>query len=220
MKMILLAASAALVASAAPAIAQDSAPMGPDNSFAGPRAEIFGGWDRIRRTDTIEGVRDRNSKDGITGGGLLGYDLPLGDHIVVGPFASYAITSNKQCADGVGCIKTGRQIEGGARVGYKLGGSALVYGKGAYVNGRFNAKLVDGTGQAAQYVVAHTNRDGWRAGAGLQYALSKHAYVKAEYDYTRFDKFGLGTLGVIGGPDIENVRFTQNEALGGFGINF
>lgn len=219
MKMILLAASAALLASTAPAFAQDSA-TDSYNSFAGPRAEIFGGWDRLRRAETLDGTRFRSSKDGITGGGLLGYDLPLGEHIVVGPFASYSITSNKDCFGGIGCIKSGRQIEGGARAGFKLGTSALVYAKGAYVNGRFNAKLVDGTGQATQYVVAHTNRDAWRAGAGLQFALSKHAYVKAEYDYTRFSRFGLGTLGVVGGPDIEDVRFTRNEALGGFGINF
>ncbi len=48
MKTILLATSVALAAFAAPA-RQDRAPAPEISSFTGPRAEIFGGWDRVRR---------------------------------------------------------------------------------------------------------------------------------------------------------------------------
>jgi outer membrane immunogenic protein len=214
MKTILLASGAALLASAVPAFAQDANSSTP--SFTGGRAEIFGGWDRTRQRSRFDGVTDHAHKDGITGGVQLGYDFPLGDRIVAGPLASYQITSTKDCIGGVGCVKSGRQLEGGARVGYKLGDKALVYAKGAYVNGQFNAHAVDYSGDEPVYLVGHAKRDGWRAGAGAEYALNAHTYVKAEYDYTKFSRFNLddGTSGLT------DVRLDRNEVLGGFGIRF
>jgi outer membrane immunogenic protein len=214
MKTFLIAAGA-LLASAAPAIAQDSATAAPaaTSSFTGPRAEIFGGWNRTTARAHTDGFRDNVSKDGITGGALLGYDIPIGDHFVAGPLVSYAITSTKDCFGGVGCIKSGRELEGGARFGMKLGDRALVYGKGAYVNGQYRAHLVDDAGDTLD---GHKNEGGWRAGAGAEFALSPHAYVKAEYDYTRLNRFSGDELALDGG----DVRFHSSEALGGFGVRF
>jgi outer membrane immunogenic protein len=230
MNKILFATSALLVASATPVLAQDApapadtgastaaAPMD-GNSFAGPRAEIFGGWDRVgTRTRFDNGtVRDtaKSHKDGGTAGALLGYDMPVGDKMIAGVFGSYALSTNKECGaiGGLnGCIKAGREIEGGARVGYKLNPNSLVYLKGAYVNGRVRATFSDGV----DYVSGHDNRDGWRAGAGVQYAVSNHAYVKAEYDYTRFKSYRPDDLGIAD----TSLRFDRNQVLAGFGVNF
>ena len=235
MKTILLATGAFLIASAAPAFAQDTpapapaasaAPAASDNgapvsavssSFTGPRVEIFGGWDRVgTRTRFDDGVtRDTNRthRNGVTGGVLGGYDLPIGDKLVAGAFGSYALSTAKDCVGGVGCVKSGRQIEGGARLGLKaLDGKALVYAKGAYVNGQIRADLFDGT----DLIKGHANRDGWRAGAGVEYAVSSHAYVKAEYDYTRFKSFDADDLGVTD----TSLRYDRNQLLGGFGVRF
>jgi outer membrane immunogenic protein len=214
MKTMLFAASIALLASTAPAFAQDAtSAAGPSSSFTGPRAEIFGGWNRTTVRAHSDGFRDNVSKDGITGGALLGYDIPIGDRFVAGPLISYAITSTKDCVGGIGCIKSGRQLEGGARFGMKLGDRALVYGKGAYVNGQYRAHLAD---DAGDILVGHKNEGGWRAGAGAEFALSPHAYVKAEYDYTKLNRFDGDELALDGG----SVRFHSSEALGGFGIRF
>ena len=217
MKTILLATGAALLASAVPAFAQDSGgvPSSPA-SFTGGRAEIFGGWDRTRRRDRVDGVSDRSTRTGITGGAELGYDFPIGDRVVAGPLASYAITSTKDCIGGAGCVKSGRQIEGGARIGAKFGDKALVYAKGAYVNGQFRANLLDEGGATPDYIKARANRDGWRAGVGAEYALSEHAYVKAEYDYSKFKRFDIADAST----DVTDIRFDRNEVLGGFGVRF
>ena len=232
MKMFLLATSALLVASAAPALAQDSstdttaaptptAAPSEGASFTGPRAEIFGGWDRVgtreRFDDGTTRVTNRDHKSAWTGGGLLGYDYPIGDKMTVGVLGSYAISTAKTCggddATGRACLKAGREIEGGARVGYKLGGRALVYAKGAYVNGQIRGVATD---DAGDYFRGHSNRDGWRAGAGVEMAVTNHAYVKAEYDYTRFKSFNAEDVGFTD----TSLRYDRNQVLAGFGVHF
>ncbi len=230
MKMFLLATSALLIASATPAFAQDStdgataAPMtssADGATFAGPRGEVFGGWNRggsrARFDDGTTRITSRDHDTAWTGGGLLGYDVPIGDTLTVGGFGSYAISTAKTCdavgAGTVGCLKAGREIEGGGRVGYKLGGRALVYGKGAYVNSQLRGQVIDANGGID---TGHKNLDGWRAGAGVELAINKHAYVKAEYDYTRFKSIhgdDLGETDPTRRPD-------RNQVLGGFGIHF
>ena len=232
MKMILLATSAFLVAAAAPAFAQDATPAPADAgttttsapsggaTFTGPRAEIFGGWDRVgtreRFDDGTTRTTTHSNKTGWTGGGLLGYDMPIGDKLTAGVFGSYAISTAKTCGDdgtAIACLKSGRQIEGGARVGYKVGGKALVYAKGAYVNGQIRETAAD---DAGDYFRGHANRDGWRAGAGVEYAVTNHAYVKAEYDYTRFNSLNAGDLGLTD----TSLRYDRNQVLAGFGVHF
>jgi outer membrane immunogenic protein len=229
MKTFLLATSI-LVASATPALAQDSTdtsttttatPASADGAtFTGPRAEIFGGWDRVgtraRFDDGTTRTTSHDHKSAWTGGGLLGYDVPIGTNLTVGGFGSYAISTAKTCdsdATSVACIKAGREIEGGARVGYKVGGKALVYAKGAYVNGQIRGVTADADGD---YIRGHANRDGWRAGAGVEYAVTNHAYVKAEYDYTRFKSFDADDLGVTD----TSLRYDRNQVLAGVGVHF
>ncbi|HET8613836.1 MAG TPA: outer membrane beta-barrel protein [Sphingomonas sp.] len=217
MKTLLLATGALLAASAAPALAQDAAPAAPSEgaTFTGPRAEIFGGWDRVGTRTRVGDITTKGHDSAWTAGGLLGYDVPIGNRFTVGAFGSYAISTAKQCygtATGSGCLKAGREIEGGARVGARLGGKALVYLKGAYVNGQLRNTYGDGT----TYIRDHVNRDGWRAGAGVEYALTNHAYVKAEYDYTRFNRFNADDLGMAN----TSLRFDRNQVLAGFGVHF
>lgn len=214
MKALLMTTGAALLISVSPAYAQDAA-----SAFTGPRAEIFGGLDRVgtrtRFDDGLTTATDKSHKDGWTAGGLLGYDMPIGDTLIVGAFGSYAISTAKECTDtGVvtGCLKAGRELEGGARIGMKLGQKALIYAKGAYVNGQIHGTFSDGISS----VSGHSNRDGWRAGAGVEYALNRHAYIKAEYDYTRFKSFDASDLGIAD----TSLRYDRNQVLGGFGIRF
>jgi outer membrane immunogenic protein len=215
MKNLLLAA-AAVMAVAAPAMAQtaDSSP------FTGPRIELHGGWDWMRaRAHTSDGVTDTRATNHINDGfvgGQIGYDYAVRGSTVVGVFGSYDLSNNEECGT-VGtttdCFKVNRNIEAGARVGQIFGGQNLVYLKGAYVNGRFGANSSDSATGA--YLSDHEKRDGWRAGVGVERALGRHAYVKAEYNYSRYNRFN-GELG----PEDVSVRLTRQEALGGLGIRF
>ena len=87
-----------------------------------------------------------------------------------------------------------------------------VYGKLAYVNGQIRSKFGDGV----EYAGGHADRDGARAGAGAEFAVTKHAYVKAEYDYTRFKSFHADDLGVTD----TSLRYDRNQVLAGFGVHF
>ncbi len=229
MKTILLATGVLLAVSAAPAFAQDADTAAPAMSapsdgptFTGPRAEVFGGWDRVgtraRFDDGTTRDTSHSHKSAWTGGALLGYDVPLGDKLTVGVLGSYAISTAKTCSysnnDGSfgGCLKSGREIEGGARIGYKVTPRTLVYGKLAYVNGQIRSQF----GNGVDYVGGHADRDGGRAGVGAEFALTNHAYVKAEYDYTRFKSFHADDLGVAD----TSLRYDRNQVLAGFGIHF
>jgi outer membrane immunogenic protein len=215
MKTLFLAA-VAVAAMAAPAMAQtsDSSP------FTGPRVELHGGWDWLRaRTHTTDGVTDArftdHNSDGFVGG-QIGYDYAIRGSTVVGVFGSYDLSNNKDCGTAgtvTSCFKTNRNIEAGARIGEVFGGQNLVYLKGAYVNGRFGENSSDTA--TGDYLSDHEKRDGWRAGVGVERALGKHAYVKAEYNYSRYGRFD-GELG----PEDVSVRLTRQEALGGLGIRF
>lgn len=215
MNKLFLAASAAM-ALAAPAMAQtsDSSP------FTGPRVELHGGWDWIRaRTHTNDGVTDArytdHNNDGFVGG-QIGYDYAIRPTTIVGVFGSYDLSNNKECGSAgtvTSCFKVNRNIEAGARVGEVFGGNNLVYVKGAYVNGRFGTNSSDSATNT--YLSDHEKQDGWRAGVGIEHALSKHAYVKAEYNYSRYDRFH-GELG----PEDVSLRLNRQEALGGLGLRF
>lgn len=222
MKIFPVLSGAFLLAVAAPAVAQDAAPTVADgvSTFTGPRAEIFGGWDRVgARYRVTDDAGDRSTvrthRNGLTVGGLGGYDMPVGNRLVAGVFGSYALSTARSCGDlgsYSGCLKSGRQIEGGARIGAKvLDNRALVYLKGAYVNGRLESNFASG----GDVIKASDNQDGWRAGAGAEYALNKHAYLKVEYDYTRFKSYNADL-----GAEDANLRFDRNQVLGGFGVRF
>lgn len=199
---------------ATPAFAQAG-----DSLFTGPRVELHGGWDHIqgklRATDGETTVTDKTHKSDGFFGGQIGYDYAIGGANVIGAFASYDLSNLERCgdidADTVGCFKAHRNIEAGVRAGRVFGGKTLVYVKGAYVNGRFGASLKDVTGTILDSTA--DKRDGWRAGLGVEEALTPHVYVKAEYNYSQYSRF-RGDLGT----DAFSVRPKRQEALLGLGL--
>jgi outer membrane immunogenic protein len=216
MKSLTLALAAAAVAGVAtPALAQTDG----DAPFTGPHVELHGGWNwlnahtRTSDGDTVTHSKDHNN-DGFFGG-QIGYDRNFGG-VLAGVFASYDVSNNEECATAgtvTGCFKANRNIEAGARVGKVLGGNNLLYVKGAYVNGKFGASASDTATDT--YVSDHEKRDGWRAGVGIEHQLGRYAYVKLEYNYSRYGRFH----GELGPEDIA-VRVNRQEALGGIGIRF
>ena len=215
MKVWILATAAAVgIAAAAPSQAQTEL-----SSFTGPRAEFFGGYShntaQIRTGGLPMPFTSRTRKhDGGVAGAQLGYDYQLGNFLV-GAFGSYALETGQSCGtlQGLnrGCVAPSAQAEGGLRAGIVVR-NFLVYGKGAYVSTRLSTNVLDGT----TYQTSHINRDGYRAGAGAEYNLNDHFYVKAEYDYTRTNHFSLARYGF---PNTR-AQFRDNEVVGGFGIRF
>ncbi|HKX91401.1 MAG TPA: outer membrane beta-barrel protein [Sphingomicrobium sp.] len=156
--MTILAASAAALAFASPAMAQDAAA-----APAGPRIEALVGY-------------DRPGTDGFHSSGVLfgvgaGYDVAVGNAVSLGVDLE-ASDSTAEKSD----VKTGRDLYAGGRVNFAVAPKANVYLKGGYTNARFKE---EGFGGA--------NFDGFRVGAGGQYTLGGKAYVGAEYRYSNYE---------------------------------
>lgn len=239
MKAIHMVLAAAGVMAAAPAFAQDAPPQGApaqdapppstadgiDPTFTGPRIEGFGGVDFQKYDFRPNPAGANRSHTGGVAGALGGFDVGF-RNLVVGVFGSYALPTSGFCATRPSlvpgrCVRPEREVEAGARVGFKAGDSflgfgnrALFYAKGAYVNTstKVQSTYVNNGGT----VNTHRLIGGWRAGAGVEYAITNHAYVKAEYDYTRTNRFSLQPYGFAG----TDYRQSKNQILGGFGIRF
>ena len=174
---------------AAPVMAQDRAP------FTGARIEGLAGWDRVKA-----GGHDDNIGYGVG----IGYDMQMGGALL-GVEAEASDSNVRDCAGSATvidprlCLKTGRDLYAGGRIGATMG-SALIYAKLGYTNFRGKFTSNDGT---TETTLAKSDLDGVRVGGGAEFALSQNTFVKAEYRYSNYEA----------GVD-------RHQAMGGFGFGF
>ena len=201
MKLIMTAAAIATASVAAPALAQDS------NS--GPRIEATVGWDRL----VLNLDDDSAGKSGVTYGGELGYDVQIGTGAILGAYAGIDGSSAKECVSAGTereCLKVGRNLTVGARIGGRIGTRSLAYIKGGYSNGRLRGTYTD-TAFPADNISGGENMDGFHAGAGVQVGLRNGFYGKAEYNYTRYSTYDF---------DGSDFRLDRHRVVAGFGYRF
>lgn len=193
MRKFIVAALAATVL-ATPAMAQDKAP------FSGVRVEGLVGWDR----NQVSG----DHSDGIQYGVGLGYDFRSGNALF-GIEGEAGDSSADECATGINrvgdklCAEAGRDLYVGGRVGALVGPSTLLYAKAGYANTRlrldYDANLAGTTGD----FTSKGDYDGIRVGAGVEQAIGRNAFVKAEYRYSNYEQ-----------------GYARHEVVGGFGFRF
>lgn len=188
----LVAATATAAGLASPALAQD----GPDKpAFDGFRAGAELGYDSLRPGSSAQSsISGDNKADGLLYGGDIGYDKTIGHGLVIGAEAgisgSTANVSNNPVNTGdfgFGRVKAGRDIYVGARVGTLLSPTTLIYAKGGYTNARLDLTASDGTTETGQSF----NLDGYRVGAGIEKAIGRNTYAKAEYRYSNYSNARL-----------------------------
>lgn len=203
MRTLVLATTAIAAAIAAlPAAAQ----TGPAAPFTGPRIEALAGYDNLQ--DGSDGSSE--GRDGFLYGGAIGYDIQAGG-VVLGADAeltdstSRARSYNAFTAGDRFSVNAGRDIYLGGRVGYVISPLAMIYAKGGYTNARIESRYTAGTTEFRD----HTNLDGFRVGAGLEYNITPTAYVKGEYRYSHY-----------GDVDGYNINLDRHQLLGGVGIRF
>lgn len=189
-KYLFVALLAATVAT--PAFAQDAAP------FTGPRVEAIVGYDSA----DVEG----ENSGGLVYGGAIGYDFQLGG-AVAGIEAELTDSSVDECISGLDvagdqfCAQVGRDIYVGGRIGAVLGSNTLLYAKAGYVNGRANLQY-DAPGTANDFDDG-VDLDGVRVGGGVEFALGRNAFAKAEYRYSNYEQ-----------------GFEKHQVVGGIGFRF
>jgi outer membrane immunogenic protein len=186
----LVLASLVAIAFATPAMAQDA-------PFTGPRVEGVVGWDRVQGGGS--------KSDDVMYGINAGYDAQMGG-AVIGAEVEYSDSSNRACsgaktvADPRLCLKAGRDLYAGARVGTVVGGRTLLYAKAGYTNA--DAKFTSDNG-TTETTLAKNHLDGIRVGAGVEQSLGNRVYLKGEYRYSNYEQ------GV-----------ERHQALAGVGVRF
>jgi outer membrane immunogenic protein len=154
--------------------------------FTGPRAEVRVGFDSLD-LNVQKGV----NVDGATYGVAVGYDVALAPRVIVGMDAAIDGSSADDTLAGALKVEARRDIEIGARIGYVLTPSVMVYGRGAYSNARVGIDL--GNRDLGSQI-----NEGWRVGGGAEFALSRNLYAKGEYRYTNYNQNIERHQGLVG----------------------
>ena len=145
--------------------------------FTGARIGATLGYDHV------------NDKGGFTYGGAFGYDAAIAPKITLGGEATFEDSTGKGEYD---AVHASRDVAISGRIGYVLTPKILGFAKVGYDTTRFES------------AGAHTNLEGVRYGGGLEYAVTPHTYVSAEYRRTDYED-GIGS---------------RNAAIAGFGYRF
>lgn len=204
---------------AMPAAAQD------ESTFTGPRGEFLLGYDFVRpgSSEDIDNGGDIDQTiDGVTYGIGLGYDMQMGGLVVglegeyVESTASTRYDTNSFTDFGVGEIEAGRDLYAGLRVGTVVGDSTLLYAKGGYTN---TSMEVTATNPAQESAISNVHLDGWRAGAGIERAITDNAFIKAEYRYSNYQE---GEFEAPSGLESDrfDVDLDRHTVMVGLGMRF
>lgn len=162
-------------------------------SFRGFRAEGNVGGDRFQSQG--------RHKDKFGYGGTIGFDGLIGDHIVIGPEASFwrANKWSENCTGGVNggsvCQKSFQEYGAAIRAGFLVTPQLLVFAKGGYASNeqrkRFDATsnlfYVNGqiVGPETSYY-NHGRTDGYQVGGGVEYSLTDMFYIDGQYVYSNY----------------------------------
>ena len=203
MRKILIGAALLSTALATPAIAQEEAP------FTGPHIEGIVGYD-----DVSEGDGD------LLYGIAAGYDFQLGGVIagIEGEFADSDVKGRASDVLATGdsfALNTDRDLYVGARLGFAVTPSTMIYVKGGYTNAKFESRFDDGAGTIYNNGVT---ADGYRIGAGIEQKFKlfgPSGFIKAEYRYSNYSNIDIGK------DDFDlDTDFDRHQAVVGVGVRF
>ncbi|MBY6217921.1 outer membrane protein [Qipengyuania aquimaris] len=220
-KTAALLVAGSIFAVATPAMAQSS----DDDNFSGFRVEALAGYDVSQAGSTVDNdanPNDDQSIDGLSYGFGIGYDYDAGGVVlgVEGEFAGSTAETEFDDGDfenlGIGNVETGRDLYLGARVGVKPADDLLIYAKGGYTNASYNIRSDDGT---TQYD-ADLDTDGYRLGAGAEYALSDNTFAKVEYRYSNYSDAELDFEGDSPDVAVPDIDLDRHQVMVGFGMRF
>jgi len=214
--------AAALAASASPAMAQTA----DESSFSGVRVGGEVGYDHIRSgsTEDVDGTRDlKQSIDGVTYGAVVGYDAPVGESLRLGAEASFSGSTAGRDFDNdsptvfnLGNVRANEEIYVGGRVGLVTSPSTMIYAKGGYTNQRYSVTGSNGTVTLDQKL----DTDGWRAGAGAEFAVGRNTYIGAEYRYSKYSEGEVDFEGTTPDGSRFNLDTDRHQVVATAGFRF
>jgi outer membrane immunogenic protein len=203
MRTYLIGAALLSTVAVTPAFAQEEAP------FTGPHIEGIVGYD-----DVSEG------KGNLMYGVNAGYDFQLGG-VIAGIEGEYADSDVKGSASDLittgdsFSLNTDRDLYVGARLGFAISPTTMIYAKGGYTNAKFEGRFNDGLGTIYNTGVT---TDGYRLGAGVEQKFNlfgPSGFIKAEYRYSNYKNIDIGEDDF----DLET-DFDRHQAVVGVGVRF
>jgi outer membrane immunogenic protein len=216
--MLKIASLVLLTALASPAFAQQTETATTANSgFTGPRIEARVGFQRLTFDVNVTGTKGSAHRYDFAYGGEAGFDGMIGNSALVGGYVGIDGGTIRQCeVDGTEetCLRDGRNLTAGGRIGFVAGSNALVYAKGGYSNGRLTATYTD-SAFPADNVRGSSNRGGWHIGAGAEVKASDTGYFKLEYVHTNYNGATFRD-----GTDFISLDAHRDQVMLGFGLRF
>lgn len=216
-----LLVAGSMFAVATPAMAQSAT----DGTFTGPRAEVLLGYDVSRAGSTIDDDTNEDndqSIDGFNYGVGVGYDFNAGG-VVLGVEGEWTDSTAETEFDngdsenfGLGNVETGRDLYVGARVGVLAAPDMLVYAKGGYTNARYN---LNSSYDGEEYN-SKMDTDGYRVGAGLEYALGTNSFAKLEYRYSNYSDAEVDFENDVPDVEVGEIDTDRHQVMAGFGYRF
>jgi outer membrane immunogenic protein len=184
-KLFAAAAAAAFLCLPGIAAAQDysdtAAASDAGHDFAGPRIEARIGWETPTVSDGTGAVYKVGQA--VSYGGEVGFDAAVGKKVTLGAYANYDV-SNVSVCDGTDCLSEKGNLSAGARIGFVLSPSAVLYVKGGYNSITMKAKSGGFTGEETQ--------GGIGGALGAEFVVSKNLYAFVEGNYADYgDFFGI-----------------------------
>lgn len=217
---VAILAAASIAAFAVPAAAQDKAP------FSGFRIGAEAGYDHLRSgsSEDVDTTRDLDQDiDGVAYGVVVGYDAPVTEKLRIGAEASFGDSSASRDNDNaqptvfnLGRVQAEREIYVGGRIGYVTSPDLMLYAKGGYTNQRFGIDATDGTVSQSQRL----DTDGYRIGAGAEYALSNNMYAGLEYRYSNYSEGELDFNGNTPDGSRFNIDTDRHQVVATVGVRF
>lgn len=133
-------------------------------------ANDFGGV-YVSATAGLDDVTKGVDRTDVVYGANAGVNVPVGERVIVGVEATLDNVFER------------REVGASARLGYAASPSVLLYGEVGYANYKdaFNRKL-----------------DGVRYGGGIEYNISPHTFISAEYRRTDYEGKSGKNAGLVG----------------------
>lgn len=92
----------------------------------------------------------------------------------------------------------------------------MLYVKGGYTNAKYDIRSSDGTTEFSQDI----DTDGYRIGAGAEYAISPNAFVKLEYRYSNYGDAEIDFDGELDDSERFDIDTDRHQVMAGVGFRF
>jgi len=218
-KISTLLVAGSLVAFSAPAMAQDT------GSFDGFRIQGVAGYDALKAGSSVDddaNADNDQSIDGLVYGVQVGYDYDLGNAVIGLEAELTDSTAKTEFVNGdfegfgFGNVSAGRDLYLGGRIGVNAAPNVLAYVKGGYTNAKLNILTNDGSRDFEN----DFDLDGYRIGAGGEYAINQNTFFKLEYRYSNYSRAEVDQDGTLPDSDRFDVDLDRHQVVAGVGIRF